>query len=250
MNTPSSTLAAEPAPRPPVERHPLLRRIRQAAARNLRPALAIWGVALGVLFAYYGTDAGRHALEGLMALKERYGSVYSFLVGAIFAGLVPRLVMLATGAHRGPLGPELGFGMALWGYRGVEVDWFYRLQGWLFGNDHAWQTVLCKTLVDQGLYSVFWVVPSLSVLYAWKASGWSPARTRRRIDATFVRLELPSAMIANAMVWTPTVVVVYLLPPALQLPVSNLVATFWVLMLVLLLGREADDETVDKEAMT
>ena len=50
-------------------------------------------------------------------------------------------------------------------------------------------------------------------------------------------LRQPSAVVGNAMVWTPAVVAVYFLPPALQLPVSNLVATFWVLLMIVLLKR-------------
>lgn len=217
--------------------HPLLSRVRDAARQNLRPGLVLWSAALAVLALYYGSPGGREALENWMQLKVRYGAGYSFVAGAVFAGLLPRLVMTATGVHRGPLAPELAFGALFWGYKAVEVDFFYRLQSHLFGDGTDWRTLLAKTFVDQALYSAMWAVPTITIVYACKEAGWRWPAIRQRLDRRFFRLELPSVMIGNAMVWTPTVMMVYLLPPALQLPVSNFVAAFWVLVLVLLVSR-------------
>jgi hypothetical protein len=219
--------------------HPLLTRVRDAVRQNLRPGLVLWSAALAVLALYYGSDAGRSWLEAWMQLKVRYGAAYSFVAGAIFAGVLPRAVMRSTGAHRGPFWPEAAFGALFWGYKAVEVDYFYRLQSRLFGDGTDIATLLAKTVVDQALYSAVWAVPTITIVYACKDARWQPARIRARLDRTFFRLELPSVLIGNAMVWTPTVMMVYLLPPALQLPVSNFVASFWVMVLVLLVQRRA-----------
>lgn len=230
---------------PSSPRHPLLSRIGDAAARNARPGLLLWGAAGSVLALYYGSEAGRAALVAWMELKLRYGALYSFLAGGLFAGLLPRAVMLATGVHRGALLPELVFGFLFWGYKGVEVDFLYRGQALLFGDGIDWRTVASKTLVDQALYSALWASPSITLTYVWKEAGFRLDALRARLDRPFWRLELPSVIIANALVWTPTVVIVYLLPQPLQLPVSNFVASFWVLMLTLLVKRPADASEVE-----
>jgi hypothetical protein len=223
----------------------LLSRIGDAARRNLKPGLVLWAAAATVLAMYYGSDTGRALLGQWMQLKVRYDAAYSFVAGALFAGMLPRAVMLAMGVHRGRVVPELLFGALFWGWRGVEVDYFYRLQSWMFGDGTDWRTVLVKTAVDQGVYSVVWAVPSITLAYVWKDAGFRLSGVLARLDRQFLRLELPSVIVGNALVWTPAVTVVYLLPPPLQLPVSNFVASFWVLVLVWLVGRKTSEAASD-----
>jgi len=217
--------------------HLLASRLRDAVRQNVGPGLLLQGAALAMLLSWRFWPGARAALEALMACKLAWGFGYSFCTGALFAGLLPRVVMRLTGVHRGPLAPELAFAVPFWGYKGVEVDAFYRLQGWLFGNVADWPTVLEKALVDQLVYSPLWAVPSIALAYLWKDAGYRLAGVRAQLDREFFVLRLPSLLLGNAMVWTPTVVVIYFLPAALQLPVSNLVATFWVLLMVVLLRR-------------
>ena len=220
--------------------HPLISRIAAAARLNLIPALWLQGLTAATLLSYYFWPAARAVFEGLMALKLSWGAAYSFLTGALFAGMLPRLVMRWSGTERGPLGAELLFGALFWGYRGVEVDYFYRLQAHWFGDDPTLQVVLCKTLVDQLLYSVFWAVPSIALAYAWKDAGYRWKAMRAHLDREFFTLRLPSVAVGNCMVWLPTVIAIYLLPLPLQLPVANLVSAFWVLLMVVLLRRSGN----------
>ncbi len=219
----------------------LVDRVRAAARDNARPALLMLGVAAALLLGWAFWPAAHEALDRLMALKLAWGLGYSFLTGALFAGLLPRLVMHATGQGRGARGPvvaELVFAMGFWGWRGIEIDAFYHLQAQWFGEAASWRAVLAKTAVDQFVYSPLWAVPEIALAYAWKDAGFSLRRLRAQLDRDFLALRLPSAMLGNAMVWLPAVIVVYLLPTALQQPVSNLVATFWVLLMVVLLSRD------------
>ncbi len=218
--------------------NPLVLRIRAAARQNLLPGLMLQALALALLSSYYGWPAARGVLERLMALKLAWGIGYSFLAGALFAGLLPRLVMRWTGAWRGPVASELAFAVLFWGYRSVEVDIFYRLQAHWFGGTAAWRVVLAKALVDQLLYSPLWAVPTIAAAAVWKDAGYSWRGMRAHVDREFFALRLPSAIIGNALVWLPTVVAIYVLPSALQLPVSNLVASFWVLLMIVLLRND------------
>jgi hypothetical protein len=229
--------------------HPLVSRLRAAARQNLLPALALQAVALGLLSGWYGWPALHDALDRLMELKLAWGVGYAFLAGALFAGVLPRLVMRWTGDQRGPLGAELAFATLFWGYRGVEIDLFYRLQAHWFGAVADWRAVIAKTCVDQLVYSPFWAVPSIALAYMWKDAGYSWRGMRGHLDREFFTLRLPSAVVGNAMVWLPAVIAIYFLPSALQLPVSNLVASFWVLLIVVLLARTAKHDGLPHDTL-
>ena len=218
--------------------HPLLARLRDAARQNAVPALVLQALTLALLVGYYRWAPAHELLERLLRLKLAWGVGYSFLAGALFAGLLPRLVLAWTGAGRGRFGVELAFACLFWGWRSVEVDLMYRLQAHWFGSAADWPTVLRKTAFDQLLYSPLWAVPVIALAFEWKNAGfcWRVARTR--LDHDFFALRLPAAMLGNAMVWLPAVIAIYFLPSALQLPVSNLVGSFWVLLMIVLLQRK------------
>jgi hypothetical protein len=221
---------------------PLLDRLRDAARQNALPGAVLQTLTLLLLLGYYRWTPAHDLLEQLLRLKLAWGVAYSFLAGALFAGLLPRLVLRLKGVG-GPRFPvELAFACLFWGWRSVEVDLFYRLQAHWFGAAAQWQTVLAKTAVDQLAYSPLWAVPQIALAFEWKEAGFSWRATRARLDRDFFATRLPAAVIGNAMVWLPAVVAIYFLPGALQLPVSNLVGSFWVLLMIVLLQRRGADD--------
>jgi hypothetical protein len=215
----------------------LVSHLRAAARQNAVPALVLQALAVALLWGYYAWPPLHEVLERLMRVKLAWGAAYSFLAGALFAGLLPRLLLRWMGVDRGALAPELAFAVAFWGYRSVEVDLMYRLQAHWFGALPDWPTVIAKTAFDQLLYSPLWAVPSIALAFEWKDAGYSWRALRGRLDREFFALRLPAAVVANAMVWLPAVIAIYFLPSALQLPVSNLVASFWVMLMIVLLRR-------------
>ncbi len=221
----------------PAVTSPLLARLRDAARQNALPAVVLQVLTLALLVAYHRWAPAHELLERLLRLKQAWGVVYSFLAGALFAGVLPRLVLRAMGREAGRLPVELVFAVVFWGWRSVEVDLMYRAQAWCFGAAADWPTVLAKTAVDQLLYSPLWAVPQIALAFEWKDAGFSWRRLRSRLDHDFLAVRLPAAMAGNAMVWLPAVLAVYFLPTALQLPVSNLVGSFWVLLMIVLLKR-------------
>jgi len=219
---------------------PLLARLRDAARQNAVPAVALQALTLALLLGYWYAPGVHDALERLLRLKLAWGVAYSFLAGALFAGLLPRLVLRWMGRDAGRFPVELAFALAFWGWRSVEVDLMYRAQAWCFGAAADWPTVLAKTAVDQLIYSPLWAVPEIALAFEWKEAGFSWRRMRSRLDPDFFALRLPAAVVGNAMVWLPAVLAIYFLPTALQLPVSNLVGSFWVLLMIVLLKRQGD----------
>ena len=226
----------------PAVTNPLLARLRDAARQNAIPGAVLQTLTLLLLLGYYRWTPAHELLERLLRLKLAWGAGYSFLAGALFAGLLPRLVLRLKGASGRRFAVELAFACLFWGWRSVEVDLFYRLQAHWFGSGAEWSTVMAKTAVDQLLYSPLWAVPEIALAFEWKEAGFSWRAMRTRLDRDFFATRLPAAMLGNAMVWLPAVVAIYILPIALQLPVSNLVGSFWVLLMIVLLQRKAPDD--------
>ncbi|MFL6695791.1 MAG: Mpv17/PMP22 family protein [Vitreoscilla sp.] len=218
--------------------HPLLARLRDAARQNAIPAAVLQTLTLALLLGYYRWTPVHELLERLLRLKLAWGAGYSFVAGALFAGVLPRLVLRLKGVGGRSFLAELAFACLFWGWRSVEVDLFYRWQAHWFGAAADWQTVLAKTAVDQLLYSPLWAVPEIALAFEWKEAGFSWRRARERLDRDFFMTRLPAAMLGNAMVWLPAVIAIYFLPSALQLPVSNFVGSFWVLLMIVLLQRK------------
>ena len=108
--------------------NPLLARLRDAARQNAIPGAVLQTLTLLLLLGYYRWAPAHDALEHLLRLKLAWGAGYSFLAGALFAGLLPRLVLRLKGAGGKRFAVEVAFACAFWGWRSVEVDLFYRLQ--------------------------------------------------------------------------------------------------------------------------
>jgi hypothetical protein len=202
-----------------------------AARANLVPGLILQAFALALCLAYYFHPPSHHAMDLLAAFKARWGWRYSLVSTAVFGGLIPFLFMRLNTATR--LGTPVSHGiffMAFWAQKGVEVDLFYRLQGWMFGNDNGLGTVACKVAVDQLVYSVFCSTPFGLLAFYWKDAGFSFARLRRLRWMPFLRANLPKGLIGVWSVWVPAVSIIYSLPPSLQIPLYNIVLCFYALL--------------------
>ena len=124
-----------------------------------------------------------------------------------------------------------------WMWRGIEVDAFYRLQDWMFGNALDWQTVVTKVAVDQFIYCPLWSAPVTTVCYGWKDGGFTWDAFRRQFTRRLFTYEIPSVLLAIWLVWIPATSIIYSLPLLLQIPLFNLVLCFFVL-LVSVLGKK------------
>jgi len=127
----------------PAVTHPLLARLRDAARQNAIPAVLLQALTLALLVAWWRWPAAHELLERLLRLKLAWGVAYSFLAGALFAGLLPRLVLRGMGRDTGRFPVELAFALAFWGWRSVEVDLMYRAQAWCFAKTQTSRISSC-----------------------------------------------------------------------------------------------------------
>ena len=234
---------------------PLERGVRAAKA-NVLPAIGLWLAGVALLGGYFYIDAVREVAVAVTGFREAVGWPFAVVSTAIFGGLIPVVVQQFTPRtpNRARL-TELPFFLAFWGYKGLEVDLLYRFQAWLFGDDAAVGTVVMKVLVDQGVYVPLWAVPTMVLAYRWREGGYRWGGSERKPARPFASLTtgvggagwvgwyrrrcLP-LLLANVFVWVPMVVVIYVLPLPLQLPIQNLVLCLFSLLIVFFVGGEEE----------
>lgn len=208
--------------------------------RNIFPGVALQVFALALVLLYYFSPGARPGFETVAGWKTQYGFAYSALSTAIFGGIIPFLYLWASGSIRQDRWRgELLFYLFFWGYRGVEVDLFYRLQTYMFGDGAALAVVLPKVLVDQFGYSVFIAAPGQVVFFLWKERNFSFAATKPDLNLATLTTGVVTVLFSQWMVWIPAVSIIYCLPSALQIPLFNLVVCFWVLLLTFVSQRSA-----------
>ena len=123
---------------------------------NLLAGIVLWVMGGLIIAAFYWYPDFNAVLVEVGVTKAEWGFWYSCLSTAFFGGLVPYCLLLLQGKI--PSGRKLtwlAFFLIFWGVKGMEVDAFYRLQGYFFGYSANFQTILSKVLVDQFVYCIF-----------------------------------------------------------------------------------------------
>jgi hypothetical protein len=202
-----------------------------AARANLVPGLVLQAFALGLLLAYWFHAPSHRTMDALASLKLAWGWRYSLFATALFGGLIPFLYLRSNRLTRSvtPISHGL-FYMIFWAIKGVEVDLFYQVQGWMFGNGSNVGTVVPKVLFDQLVYSVLWSTPCALLVFYWKDAGFRFASLRELRLMPFLKENMPKSIIGLWGVWVPAVTIIYCLPPALQIPLFNIVLCFYALL--------------------
>ena len=210
-----------------------------ALKKKLLPGLVLQLFALSILVIYFFVPATKPVFSWFGLLKQDYGFAYSFIATALFGGLIPFLYLWLSNSlapNRNILG-LLVFYIVFWGLKGMEVDFFYRLQADWFGTGNDAKTIITKMAADQFIYSALWAAPGITMVYLWMESNWSIAECKRAMDKKFFCVKIPTVILSNWLVWIPAVSVVYAMPGELQIPLFNLVLCFWVLLLAVLNKR-------------
>jgi hypothetical protein len=212
-----------------------LRAIRQ----NFVPGLVIWTVAALVVAAYYLVPATSGFFQTIAAWKASGGFLYSFAATALFAGLIPFAFLMVMPATRAQAtGSALAFLLIFWGYRGVEIDLLYRLQGVMFGTAPAVGTIAAKVAFDLFVYNVVWAAGLQLLVYHWKNHRYRLKAFHGFHWHEFFTKRLPVAVVSTWVIWLPVVTLVYSLPADLQIPLFNLAACFWSMVVATLTSEK------------
>jgi len=204
------------------------------------PGLALQAAALGLVLAYYFLPAAHGFFERLAAWRTTGGYWFSGAAAALCGGMLPflylRLNPVTRAANPWPL---MAFFALFWLWKGVETDLWYRILSALFGDSTGAGTIARKVAADQFVYNPFYAAPLGNLIFAWKDAGfrWAPVWADLRAGRWYYRRVLPVLLTVWAL-WVPVVCCVYALPPALQIPLFNVVLCFWSLLFTHVLTRQ------------
>ena len=202
---------------------------------NRVPCIALNIIVITLVGSYYQVPAIAEVWEAVGAFKLKWAYAFSLGSTIFAAALLPSLVQLAMGTLPSEgRWKRVGLLSLFWGYRGMEIDLFYQVQGWFFGTGNDATTLLKKVAVDQFVMSPIWFVPTVLIAMRWVDMGGSWARTRASLTREFWTRTCPTVMVTNWLVWIPTLALVYSLPPALQFPLFSVVMCFFILIVTLL----------------
>lgn len=213
-------------------------RLAAVFRENRLPCLVLNLLVLALVGSYYAVPQAAALWQAVGDFKLRWSFGFSLVSTVFAAALLPTLVQGWMGRlpARGRL-KRLALLSLFWGWRGMEIDLFYQVQGWLFGHGNDLGTLLIKVAVDQFVMSPLWFVPTVLIALRWVEFGGSWARTRASLDREFWRRTCPTVMVANWLVWIPALALIYSLPAALQFPLFSGVMCFFILILTLLARR-------------
>ena len=210
-----------------------LRLAGAAAKANLLPGLMLQCLMLAFFSLYVAHEGTKHFLGEVAKVRQEAGYGFSFLSYAVAGAVLPELLRIVFFQSGKPTRTNLWLLLTatpLWGCMGMLVDLLYRLQAAWFGNGHDWLTLLCKTLVDQFLFSPLLSAPLIVGWFLLRDEGFRPPAFRMIFCAEFIFEKVFPVAVASWCVWIPGVLLVYSMPPLLQIPVAVLIQVFWVLL--------------------
>lgn len=209
--------------------------------RNRVPAVILQLFAAALLALYFLVPDLRGSFEAVGQLKASGGAWFAIVSTAIFGGLIPWGVMVYRGRiSRGERGKHLVFFLFFWALQGAAVDWLYTQQTVWFGSGTSLKVLLTKMVVDQGPYNLIWATPNSLILYGWKNAGFSWRAFRQQNPPSLLAHRFLTIQISAWVVWVPSVLMIYSLPPDLQIPLFNLVLCFFSLVLAFVSKGEED----------
>ncbi len=214
--------------------------IGAALRDNFVPGLVLWCVGLALVVAYYFNASTHAALEKFGDLRDRYGLLVPVIGTVLCGAILPSLYLRRNPAVRAHYRlKNMAFLSLFWGYKGIEVEIWYRILARVVGTDHSIATVAIKSFIDQAIYCPFFAVPLTVLGLSFNHAGLraAPLIADFRAGGWYRRHILPT-LLANAIIWVPVVCLVYSLPLSLQALLFDLVLCFYILIVAHLTRRK------------
>lgn len=205
---------------------------------NWIPAIGIWVLGAMLAYGYYNIQWVNDWGAEIVSLRGRTGLWYSVLATAAFGAVLPCLTqfILMKDERRNAV-RRLPWLMLYWGYRGVESDYFYRLQAWTWGADATFLVVTAKVATDMFVYNPVVTPEAMYLRWVSRRLGEMPRETRIFPKGWYRKITVPLLVVTWAL-WIPAATFMYMLPTNLQLPMENLILWLWSLMLIFVTKRE------------
>jgi len=205
---------------------------KEGFRRNRIPALILQTFAAVLLALYFLVPELRSGFEAIGKLKADTGIWFALVSTAFFGGFIPWIVMVQRGRiKKGERTKHLLFFLGFWALQGFMVDQLYTLQDEWFGSEATLRVLLLKVLVDQIPFNLFWATPNSLIFYGWKNADFSWRKLWQSHSKQSFFQKYATIQISAWVIWIPAVLMIYSLPPNLQVPLFNLVLCFFSLVL-------------------
>ena len=224
----------------------LFKECKKGIKANIVPGLILQAFAVSIVICYYNFDSVQSFCNSIAQMKEEHGYLFSALSTALFGGFLPFLYLIYS--KRVTKKQMISHGLfysLFWFLKGIEVDFFYRMQALLFGVETNFATISKKVLMDQFCYNLFYAGASMTLIYLWKDSEFSYKKLKESLSRETFTITIPAVIVSSWIVWVPATAIIYSLPSSLQLPLFNIVLCFFVLIVATLCTSEESLETID-----
>ena len=229
----TGNLALMPDPLP--QQSSIFSAIATAFRKNRLPCLLLNILVVILVASYYYWPPVAGMWQAIGEFKSRWSFAFSCVSTILAAVVMPFCLQWAMGTPvTADRWQKFGWGLLFWGYRGMEIDLFYHLQRWLFGDGHDLGTLAIKVMVDQFIVSTIWFVPTYVIALRWIDQGGSWRQLWASLDRDFWTRTCPTVLVTNWLVWLPALVLVYALPAPLQFPLFSIIMCFFILVVTLL----------------
>jgi len=225
------------------------------ALRRVWPALLlIQFCGLGMVVAYFTLPPVERACAVLVDLKVRYGYAFSSIANMLAAGLLPEIFKaIALGERtvdRRRLN-NIAFNLVFFALTGMVADSFYRLMGYVFGNDGTVLTSMKKMLVDQLVFTPIIGIPQGALAFTWRRNRYSFKKTAQEVGGRWYLFRVVPLLLPCWCYWVPMCMFAYSLPADLQFSFFALATAAWALILVSVASREhATERPIDASVRT
>jgi hypothetical protein len=213
--------------------HRALRMAGAATRANLLPGLLLQCLLAAFFFAYVTHEGTRAFLANIAHIKQEAGYLFAFVCYVVTAAFLPEILRIAFFQNGRPAWRNLWLFLTaapVWGGIGMLVDLFYRCQAGWFGTGNDLMTILPKVAVDQLLFSPLVVSPLVIAWFIWRDEKFRLSAWRKIFYPGFFVERVFPVQVSCWIIWIPGTVLVYFMPPLLQIPVAVFIQTFWVLI--------------------
>lgn len=218
-----------------------------AAKRTFKPALLVWAVMAAIAALYYLVPASHVGFGWLVAIQKSMGIWFPSLGMGLSVGIIVEAVkVLSSKSRRWTRENSITalFNFAVFGIMGLTQHYRYAFQNDVFGSGHSFQELASKVAFDQFIWTVIFANPYQAVCYLWKNNSFSWRAVHRHMFPfrSFWGTQMLPVLITNWAFWIPMAFIIYYFPSDLQLPLSILAVTTWVMLLSVLtsLNRRED----------
>lgn len=219
----------------------------QAARKTFKPALIVWGLMALIAFLFYTVPASHYVFHGLVAFQDLLGPFFPTVGTGLAVGvLVETTKVICSESKRWSRENSVNaiFNFLLFGIMGLTTYYRYPLQDEWFGSGNSIAELTSKVAFDQFVWTVFIANPYQCLGFIWKNNGFSMKAVKKQIFPvrTFWGTQMLPVLVANWAFWIPMAYIVYSFPSELQLPLSILAITIWVMLLTVLSATTNSNE--------